>query len=234
MSCRTGVIERARIESVLAEMGWCPNHPEESEYIRGKMAGVLARLPESVRAEIAARDPVLITTYPHVWGLASFDRRHVLVLCVLGDDLEVVKQQCAQIAANFPRTFARVLDGEVCEFDPHVAIQRFDGNVQVARGIISRTSHVRFRRYLWAVRRRERVTLLVLTALFALSTGFALLIYLDFPGDNWAYARGYLDRLGSAVLTAALITFVSLVFEYRDWKGSSAVIEWSPIFGPGA
>jgi len=226
MSCRTGVLERAQVEGVLAEMGWCPDHAGDSEYIRGKMAGVLARLPDSVRAEIAAQDPVLITTFPHVWGLASFDRRHALMLCLLGDDLEVVKQQCTQIAVNLPRALARSMDGP-CEFDPHVEIRRFDGNVLVTRGIISNTSHVRFRRYLWAVRRRERVTLIVLAAVCAISTGLAILLYLRFPGLDWAYARGYLDRLGSAVLTAALITFVNLVFEYRDWKGSAAVIEWS-------
>jgi hypothetical protein len=227
MSCRTGGLGRAQVEGVLAEMGWCPDHPGDSEYIRGKMAGVLARLPDPVRAEIASMDPVLITTFPHIWGLASFDRRNVLVLCLLGDDLEVVQQQCTQIAVNLPRTFARMLDGELCEFDPHVEIHRFDGNILVSRGVISATSHVRFRRYLWAVRRRERVTLVVLTAVFAISTGLAMALYLGLPGESWAYIRGYLDRLASAVLTAALITFVSLVFEYRDWKGSAAVIEWS-------
>ena len=227
MSCRTGVLDREQVESVLAEMGWCPSHPEGSEYIRGKMAGVLARLPDSVRAEIASMDPVLITTFPHVWGLASFDRQNVLVLCLLGDDLEVVKQQCTQIAVNFPRAFTRVLDGNLCEFDQQVEIHRFDGNILVSRGVISSTSHVRFRRYMWEVRRRERVTLLVLAVLFALSTGIALWLYIDLPGENWAYVRGYLDRLASSILTAALITFVSLVFEYRDWKGSAAVIEWN-------
>jgi hypothetical protein len=226
MSCRTGVLERAQVEGVLAEMGWCPDHAGDSEYIRGKTAEVLARLPDSVRAEIAAQDPVLITTFPHVWGLASFDRRHALMLCLLADDLEVVKQQCTQVAVNLPRALARRLDGP-CDFDPHVEIRRFDGNVLVTRGVISNTSHVRFRRYLWAVRRRERVTLIVLAAVCAISTGLAVLLYLRFPGLDWAYARGYLDRLGSAVLTAALITFVNLVFEYRDWKGSAAVIEWS-------
>jgi len=231
MSVRTGALDRAQVESVLAEMGWCPSHARDSEYVRGKMAGVLARLPDRVRTEIASMDPVLITTFPHIWGLASFDRRQVLVLCLLGDDLEVVKQQCTQIAVTFPRTFARMLAGRPCEFDPHVEIHRFDGNILVARGVISSTSHVRFRRYLWSVRRRERVTLVVLSALFALSTGFALWFFLDFPGENWAYARGYLDRLASAVFTAALITFVNLVFEYRDWKGSAAVIEWNPPAG---
>jgi hypothetical protein len=227
MSCRTGGIERAQVEGVLAEMGWCPNHPEGSEYLRGKMERVLARLPDPVRAELASTDPVLITTFPNVWGLASFDRRHLLMLCLLGDDLDVVKQQCTQIAVNFPRTFARVLDGRECDFDPHVEIRRFDGNGLVTRGIISTTRHVPFRRYVWAVRRRERVILLALTALFALSTAAALLLYLRFPGGDWTYVRGYLDRISSAVLTAGLITFVNLVFEYRDWKGATAVIEWS-------
>jgi hypothetical protein len=227
MSCRTGAQERAGVESVLAEMGWCPNHPEDSEYLKRKMAAVLARLPDPVRAEIATLDPVLISTYPNVWGLASFDRRNMLTLCLLGDDLDVVKQQCTQIAVNFPRTFARVLDGGRCDFDPHVEIRRFDGNGLITRGVISATGHVPFRHYAWAVRRRERVILLVLTALFVLSTAVALVLYLRFPGEDWAYVRGYLDRLSSAVLTAGLITFVNLVFEYRDWRGAAAVIEWS-------
>jgi hypothetical protein len=227
MTCRTGLLERAQVEGVLTEMGWCPDHPGDSAYLKAKMAGVLARLPDAVRAEIAALDPVLITTYPNVWGLASFDRSHLLLLCLLGDDLEVVKQQCTQIAVTFPHTFARILDGRRCDFDPHVEIRRFDGNTLVTRGVISDTGHVPFRRYLWAVRRRERVILVVLAALFALSTGIALLLYLRFPGEDWAYVRGYLDRLSSAVLTAGLITFVNLVFEYRNWKGSAAVIEWS-------
>jgi hypothetical protein len=227
MSCRTGVTDRAQVEGVLAEMGWCPDHPAGSEYLSRKMAEVQAKLPDQVRAEIASMNPVLITTFPNVWGLASFDRRHLLVLCLLGDDLDVVKQQCTQIAVSFPRTFARILDGRHCDFDPHVEIRRFDGNGLITRGVISTTGHVPFRRYVWAVRRRERVTLLALTGLFALSTGVALVLYLRFPGEDWAYVRGYLDRLSSAVLTAALITFVNLVFEYRDWKGAAAVIEWS-------
>ena len=227
MSCRTGALDRAEVEGVLAAMGWCPDHPSDSEYLRAKLAAVLARLPDSVRADVAGLDPVLITTFPNVWGLASFDRRHVLMLCLFGDDLEVVKQQCTQIAVTFPRTFARLLAGRQCDFDPHVEIRRFDGNSLITRGVISSTGHVRFRRYVWAVRRRERVILLALTAVFALSTGVALVLFLRFPGEDWAYVRGYLDRLASAVLTAALITFVNLVFEYRDWKGSAAVVEWS-------
>ena len=227
MTCRTGGLARGDVEGVLAEMGWRPDHADDSDYLRQKRAAVLARLPEHLRAEIAARDPVLITTFPNVWGLASFDRRQSLTLCLFGDDLEVVKQQSTQIAVNFPRAFARTLDGRQCDFDPHVEIRRFDGDGLVTRGVISSTSHVSFRRYLWSVRRRERVILVVLTAVLAISTAAALALYLNFTSENWAYARGYLDRLASAVLTAALITFVNLIFEYRDWKGSAAVIEWN-------
>ena len=108
--------------------------------------------------------------------------------------------------------------GHLCEFDPHVEIRRFDGNVLVARGVVRDTGRVRFRRYVWPVRRRERVALLVLAVLFALSTGIALWLYIDLPGENWAYVRGYLDRLATSILTAALITFVSLVFEYGTGK----------------
>jgi hypothetical protein len=227
MSCRTGELGRAQVEAVLAGMGWCPDHPADSDYIRTTRAGVLARLPDPVRAEIAAHDPVLITTFPHVWGLASFDRRHVLVLCLLGDDLEVVKQQCTQIAVHLPRAFARLPAGSPCEFDPAVEIRRYDGNVLVTRGVISETGQVRFGRFLWAVRRRERVTLTVLTAVFAISAALSLVMYLHHPGADWVYARGYLDRMGGAAFIAALTTVVNLVFEYRDWKGSAAVIEWS-------
>jgi hypothetical protein len=227
MSCRIGELDRAQVEAVLAGMGWCPDHPGDSEYLRGKMAGVLARLPESVRAEVAAQDPVLITTFPQVWGLASFDRRHVLVLCLLGDDLEVIKQQCTQIAVHLPRAFARAPAGLPCEFDPHVEIRRYDGNVLLARGVISETGQVGFGRFLLAVRRRERITLTVLTAVFAISASLSLVMYLRYPGADWVYARGYLDRMGGAAFIAALTTFVNLVFEYRDWKGSAAIIEWS-------
>ena len=169
---------------------------------------------------------MLITTFPNVWGLASFDRRHVLLLCLFSDDLEVVKQQCVQVAAAFPATFERVVPGQRCEFDPHVEIRRFDGNALVARGVVKDTGRVRFRRYVWSVRRRERVVLLALAGLCALTMGAALLLYLRFPSGDWTYLRGYLDRLSSAVQTAAVIMGVNLVFEYRDWKGTRAVIEW--------
>ena len=53
------------------------------------------------------------------------------------------------------------------------------------------------------------------------------MIYLRFDGGDWAYVRGYLDRLSSAVLTATVIMAVNLIFEYRDWKGTKAIIEWS-------
>lgn len=227
MSCRTGPVDREGIERVLAAMGWYPDHPDDSPYLHARRCEVMAKLPDPVRADLASCDPVLITTFPNVWGLASFDRRHVLLLCLFSDDLEVVKQQCAHAAVAFPRTFAEVLDGLRCDFDPHVEIRRFDGNGLVARGTISDTAHVRFRRYVWSVRRRERVILLALTGLCALSTVAALLLYLRFPGGDWAYFRGYLDRLSSAVLTAAIVMGVNLLFEYRDWKGAKAVIEWS-------
>jgi hypothetical protein len=228
MSCRTGPVSRAEVERVLAALGWCPDHPEGSPYLQARRAEVLAKLPEQVRADVAARDPVLITTFPNVWGLASFDRRNVLLLCLFSDDLEVVKQQCGQAAALLPRTFDRVLDGRRCDVDPHVEVRRFDGNALVARGVVSDTGHVRFRRYVWSVRRRERVVLCALTGLSVLSTVAALLLYLWLPGGGWSYFRGYLDRLSSAVLTAAIVMVVNLVFEYRSWKGAKAVIEWSP------
>jgi hypothetical protein len=225
MSCRTGPVARADVERVLAAMGWCPDHPDDSPYLLARRAELMARLPEAVRADVAAGNPVLVTTFPNVWGLASFDRRHALLLCLFSDDLELVKRQCAHAAVAFPRTFERVLPGRRCEFDAHVEVRRFDGNALVAQGTISDTGHVRFRRYVWSVRRRERVVLLALTALCVLSTLTALVLYLRFPG--WDYFRGYLDRLSSAVLTAAAIMLVNLVFEYRDWKGAKAVIEWS-------
>lgn len=226
MSCRTGPAGRATVERVLAAMGWRPDHPEDSPYLRDRRAELEAKLPDPVRAELTAHRPVLITTFPNVWGLASFDRRDALLLCLFSDDLEVLKQQCVQAAVAFPQTFDRVAAGHPCAFDPHVEIRRFDGNALVARGVISDTGHVRFRRYVWSVRRRERTVLLALAALCVLSTLGALALYLWFPGPHWTYVRGYLDRLSSAVQTAAVIMGVNLVFEYRDWRGARAIIEW--------
>jgi hypothetical protein len=139
--------------------------------------------------------------------------------------IPTTRRTCA--ASAFPRTFAEVLDGEQCTFDPHVEIRRYDGNALVARGVISDTSHVRFRRYVWTVRRRERVVLAALIGVCVLSILAALALYAWVPGAGWAYLRGYLDRLASAVQTAAIIMVVNLVFEYRDWKGARAVIEWT-------
>src|ERR1044071_723125 len=98
MSCRTGAAERADVERVLAAMGWCPNHSDDSPYLLGRRAELMARLPGAVRDEIAGCDPVPITTFPNVWGLASFDRRHALLLCPFSDDLELMKQQCVPAA----------------------------------------------------------------------------------------------------------------------------------------
>jgi hypothetical protein len=119
------------------------------------------------------------------------------------------------------------VDGRPCEFDPHVEVRRYDGNSLVARGVISNTGHIGFRKYVWSVRRRERVVLLALAGLCVLSTVAALLLYLRCAGSDCAYVRGYLDRLSSAVQTATVIMAVNLIFEYRDWKGAKAVIEWS-------
>lgn len=227
MSCRTGSVERAAVEYALAAMGWCPDHTDDSPYLQSRRAELEAKLPEAVRAELMMRDPVLITTFPNVWGLASFDRRGALLFCLFGDDLAVLKEQCGHVATSFPPTFERVVTGECCEFDPHVEVRRFDGNALVARGAISSTRHIRFRRYVWSVRRRERVVLLALVSLGVLATVAALVLYLSFVGADWAYIRGYLDRLSSAVQTATVIMAVNLVFDYRDWKGAKTVIEWS-------
>lgn len=227
MSCRTGSADRATVERALAAMGWCPDHPDDSPYLRSRRAEIVAKLPDSVRAELMMRDPVLITTFPNVWGLASFDRRGVLLLCLFGDDLAALQEQCAHAAASFPSIFEQVVTGQRCEFDPHVEVRRFDGNALIARGAISSTRHIPFRRYVWSVRRRERVVLLALICLCVLSTIAAFVLYLRFDGGDGAYVRGYLDRLSSAVQTAAVIMAVNLVFEYRDWKGAKTVIEWS-------
>ncbi|GAA2614006.1 hypothetical protein Adu01nite_06660 [Paractinoplanes durhamensis] len=227
MSCRTGSADRATVEQALAAMGWCPDHPDDSPYLRGRRAEIVAKLPETVRADLMMRDPVLITTFPNVWGLASFDRRGALLLCLFGDDLAALKDQCVHAVAAFPPTFEQVVADQRCEFDPHVEVRRFDGNALVARGAISSTRHIRFRRYVWSVRRRERVVLLALIGLCVLSTAAAFLLYLFFDGSDWAYVRGYLDRLSSAVQTATVIMAVNLIFEYRDWKGAKTIIEWS-------
>jgi hypothetical protein len=231
MSCRTGPAERADVEHALAAMGWCPDHPDDSPYLHTRRAELFTKLPDPVRAELVMRDPVLITTFPNVWGLASFDRREALLLCLFSDDLEVLKQQCVHVATAFPRTFEQAVPGRRCEFDPHVEVRRFDGNALVAHGVISSTGHVRFRRYIWSVRRRERVVLITLAALCVLSMVAALVLYRYFDGSDWAYVRGYLDRLSSAVQTAAVIMGVNLVFEYRDWKSAKAIIEWSTTPG---
>jgi hypothetical protein len=227
LSCRTGPADRTEVERALAAMGWCPDHADDSSYLQGRRAEMVAKLPDTVRTELTMRDPVLITTFPNVWGLASFDRRDSLLLCLFSDDLEVLKQQCVHAAVSFPRTFEQVVDGHRCEFDPHVEVRRFDGNALVARGAISSTGHIRFWKYVWSLRRRERVVLLALAGLGVLSTVAALGLYLRSDGGGWAYVRGYLDRLSSAVQTATLIMAVNLIFEYRDWKGARAVIEWS-------
>jgi hypothetical protein len=227
MSCRTGSADRATVEHALAAMGWCPDHPGDSPYLQSRRAEIVAKLPESVRAELMMRDPVLITTFPNVWGLASFDRRGALLLCLFGDDLAVLKEQCAHAAASFPPTFEQLVAGQRCEFDPHVEVRRYDGNALVARGSISSTRRIRFRSYVWNVRRRERVVLLALVGLGVLSTIVAFVLYLRFDGGDGEYVRGYLDRLSSAVQTATVIMAVNLVFDYRDWKGAKTVIEWS-------
>jgi hypothetical protein len=59
----------------------------------------------------------------------------------------------------------------------------------------------------------------------------ALVLYSYSDGGYWAYVRGYLDRLSSAMQTATVIMVVNLVFEYRDWKDAKTIIEWS---GPPA
>jgi hypothetical protein len=227
MSCRTGAADRPAVEHALAAMGWCPDHPDDSPYLQSRRAEIEAKLPDSMRVDLVVRNATLITTFPNVWGLASFDRRGLLLLCLFGDDLETLKQQCVHAAVSFPRTFQQTVAGQTCEFDPHVEVRRFDANALVARGVISSTGHIGFGRYVWRVRRRERIVLLALVCLCILSTIAAFVLYLRFAGGDWEYVRGYLDRLSSAVQTATVIMAVNLVFEYRDWKGTKTIIEWN-------
>lgn len=225
LSCRTGPADRTSVEHALATLGWCPDHPDDSAYLRERRAELTAKLPEPMRPELLKLDPVLITTFPNVWGFASFDRREALVLCLFGDDLAVLQQQCAHAVSVLPQAVERVGPGHRCDFDPHVEIRRFDENALIARGVISNTAHVRFTRYLWSTRRRERVVLLALLGLCALSMGAALALW--FAGEDWAYVRGYADRLSSAIQTAIVIMLINLIFEYQDWRHTRAVIVWS-------
>lgn len=227
MSCRTGPADRPSVEHTLAGLGWCPDHQEDSAYLRDRRAEMTARLPESVRPELLINDPVLITTFPNVWGFASFGRREALVLCLFSDDLAVLQQQCAHAVSALPQALESLGPGHRCVFDPHVEVRRFDENALVARGVISTTAQVRFSRYIWATRRRERVVLLALLGLCTLSMGTALALYLWCTGEGWAYVRGYADRLSSAVQTAIVIMLINLIFEYQDWRHTKAVIEWS-------
>ena len=47
------MLDRAHVERVLAEMGWCV-HPDGSPYLHGTLAELLAGLPDFVRAELAS------------------------------------------------------------------------------------------------------------------------------------------------------------------------------------
>jgi hypothetical protein len=218
---------RDQVEATLRDLGWLPRQAADSGFAERRRKEILDQLPESVREEIADTDPILVDVSTGLWGLASTERQRLLVLRLPHHSLDLLKHRCEQIVVDFPRAFAAAT-GRSCAFRREAEIQRFDSEELIARGRINLTRETTLLSYLRAQRPRERTLLVTMAALTAFTTVLSLAAFVSYPAsDTASYLRGYLDRGATVFFTACLTTLVNLAFEYRQWRSSTAVVQWT-------
>lgn len=224
-----GDITHQQVLKILRGLGWMPR---ENGFATTKLTEVLDMLPEPIRRQVTAGEPILIAPRPGLWGIVSSENEHQLFIRLVDHDLATLRSAADMVVDTFPPAFSRET-GRDPEFDPEVAIRRFDSEVRIVVGEIEEKHTTGFWRYARKQRRREYLAGLLLSLMMVAVVVGSLAIFFFAHGTD-DYWRGYLDRVGTAFLTAALTIFINIVFEFRHWRNDKRRINWEDHVRPGS
>jgi hypothetical protein len=211
------------LRTMLGGLGWLPT---DEYFAKDKLDAVIQRMPDTIRSQIAGANPILVTTRPGTWGIVSMENRNRIFVRLLHDDLATLRGEAEEVVTKFPEGFEAEF-GRDLGFEPEVVIRRFDTEARMVAGEIQLLRNYGLWRYARELRRRELWTFLALAALTVVSVAGSLLMFATHVPANLDYYRGYLDRTGTALLTASLTTIVNLIFEYRAWRNLKVRIKWA-------
>ncbi|WP_194906009.1 hypothetical protein [Catenulispora rubra] len=210
------------VRKILGSLGWIPR---QSTFADDKLEEIIGKMPDTIKDEIRAGTPVLITPRPGLWGIVSSETQNQLYIRLIDHDMETLRSVADKVVAEFPEAFERQT-GRDLGFDPEVAIRRFDSEIRIVVGTIEDAHTTGFLNYARTERPREHFLVLALALLTSLSIAASVIIFAAHDETTWTYWRGYLDRGGTTFLTAALTTIVNLYFEYRNWRNDNRRVRW--------
>jgi hypothetical protein len=212
-----------QVRKIFGTLGWIPR---ESDFARQKLTEVIGKLPDTIRDEVIAGDPVLITPRPGLWGIVSSETEHQLYIRLIDHELTTLRSLADLVVDAFPRAF-RQETGRDPGFDSEVAIRRFDSEVRLVVGKVEEQHTAGFWQYARMRRRREFLVALLLSFVVAACIGGSIVMFLFTPTVDGDYWRAYLDRTGTAFLAAVLTTLVNIVFDFRSWRDDKRRINWA-------
>jgi hypothetical protein len=210
------------VRRILGSLGWIPR---QSTFADEKLEEIIGKMPDTIRDEVRAGTPVLITPRPGLWGIVSSETQNQLYIRLIDHDLDTLRSVADKVVAEFPFAFHQQT-GRDLGFDPEVAIRRFDSEVRIVVGSIEDAHAAGYLRYAHNERPREYFLIATLVGLTVAFIAASIAIFLAYDDATWTYWRGYLDRGGTTFLTAALTTMVNLFFEYRNWRNDQRRVRW--------
>ena len=226
-------ITRPDVIEALQPTSWLPRQDADTQDWRDAQVERLAELlPEQIRQQLLRAETVYIQVGTAVEGIVSLEKERTVVVRLFAttDDIESIKQAVTTVASRLPSAFTNHSGQADLALENEVVIRQNQDGRTLAKGLIVTPHTLRFRSYLRTERPRERRLLSLLIWAMALSFAVSLVIAIQDWGSLTADEfRGYGERVASALLVAALTTFVNLVFEYRDWRNVRTEVSW--LFG---
>jgi len=220
-----GDVPPERIRSILSSLGWVP---VDSANSKAKLDEVVERMPDTIRKQVQDGQPILIMPRPGLWGIVSGEVHNQLFIRIISEDMSTLHEVAGVIVERFPPAFQRDV-GRDLGFDPEVAVRRFDSETRMTVGSVEEAHNAGFWRFARTERRREFVLATSLAAATLFLAGASIAIFLFTGNAGWDYARGYLDRIASAFVTATLTTVINLYFEFRRWRNDKRRVKWAEI-----
>jgi hypothetical protein len=144
----------------------------------------------------------------------------------LHTDLQTVREEAEEVVSSFPDAFEAEFHHDL-GFEPEVVIRRFDSEERMVAGRVQRIRNFGFWRYLHQERRREYLTMAIMTLLTLAAVVGSIVTFALTNTINGEYWRGFLDRGGSTLITAVLTLLINMILEYRAWTNERVRIKWA-------